>query len=897
MGKRSQDSFWNSKPLLLDRRHPFQLRYLTLLIALVVVLPALAISQTCQPDGDVNQDGSVTAADALLVFQQALQIADPPLSACEQNIADVYPVPTASDGNLTASDALCIFQKALSLVSCLDVMAGQPIAEPISFHVDPSVSEVGQQLIGRDPDGDTLTYEFLDEPSGVGYTNAAVDPQSGILSLTIVAGFTGEIRLHYRVTDGRLFSTPATIQITVEVITQEWGFGALPPDPRSYAALPASDAPPADLVLPPRVDLSDNFPPPGHQGRQNSCTAWATAYALKSYQEKREIGWALTDDSGEKIESRVFSPAFIYNQINNGEDRGSYPEDALKLIMDKGAATWDMMPYDQNDHRRQPTPDVLRAAANFKAKENGMETVRFRNGFKKSLYQGMPVVIAQRLCDSFDDLEGAGGQAVLTGDCSRCNEPGSYPCNCGLGGRSGCGPGSNCCNYHAMTLTGYDDNRAGGAFRVINSWGPDWGDGGYFWLTYPAADRDVFGAFILHDAENSTPSPRPDPRPDPPSDLPNLQVRSWNATYDPRPRGQGQLQYSVVNTGTGIAPRGADVNFVLSENPGITSTDYFVVWETIPFDLQPGDAVTRDQDNQLAFSFPDGLPEGTYYMAVWVDDFDVVEESNEDDNISLGDGRVTIENTLPDLYVRNWYAEWDGYGNGTLTYEVENIGRSSVHHGDWDINLVLSPDETIGRDEYGDSNETFLFYEPSTYALDPGTNVYRDDSNPAYFNLYQDAFGDSVPSGVYYMAVWVDDLEAVEESNELNNYSLGGNLIDISYASTPVAAVGGDRARSPVLAGADGASALLQQSPFVQPTRQVSNRLYNGHELPTHDALVKKVRIERTPQGDMSLTVSEAGDDEFPVHAQQRHSADVVIFPVVEEFFMPQNNLTNQGGK
>lgn len=522
---------------------------------------------------------------------------------------------------------------------------------------------------------------------------------------------------------------------------------------------------------------------------------------------------------------------------------------------------------------------------------------------KDYLYRGMPVVISQTLCDSFDDLALAGEQAVLTGNCGLCNEQGIYPCNCGLDRRSACQRGSsNCCGYHAMTLTGYDNNHAGGAFRVINSWGPNWGDGGYFWLTYDAYAADVYRAFILHDAENSTPSPQPDPRPDPSSDLPNLQVRSWNATYDPRPRGRGQLQYSVANTGTGIAPSGADVNFMLSENSRISSTDHFVVWETIPFDLRPGRAATRDQDNQLDFSFPDGLPEGTYWMAVWVDDFDVVEESNEDDNVSLGEGRVTIENTLPDLYVRKWYAEWDGYGNGTLTYEVENIGKSSVPHGDWDINLVLSPDETIGIG----GNEIFLFYEASTYALDPGANVYRDDSSPAYFNIYQDAFGDSVPSGLYYMAVWVDDLEFVEESNELNNYSLGGNLIDISYASSSVAATDGDRAHSPVVASADGASALVKQSPFVQPTRQVLNRLYNGHELPTHDALVKKVRIERTPQGGMSLTVaedtspsllSEDGDEGLPSRTQQRRSADTVIFPIVEEFFMPQNTPTSQGGK
>jgi hypothetical protein len=36
-----------------------------------------------------------------------------------------------------------------------------------------------------------------------------------------------------------------------------------------------------------------------------------------------------------------------------------------------------------------------------------------------------------------------------------------------------------------MTVVGYDDNRDGGAFKVMNSWGNDWGDKGFFfWIKY-----------------------------------------------------------------------------------------------------------------------------------------------------------------------------------------------------------------------------------------------------------------------------------------------------------------------------------------------------------------------------------------------------------------------------
>ncbi|RLF82756.1 hypothetical protein DRN44_03050, partial [Thermococci archaeon] len=44
---------------------------------------------------------------------------------------------------------------------------------------------------------------------------------------------------------------------------------------------------------------------------------------------------------------------------------------------------------------------------------------------------------------------------------------------------------------HSVTIVGYDDNKdtpdGKGAFLMVNSWGADWGDHGYWWLTYQAA--------------------------------------------------------------------------------------------------------------------------------------------------------------------------------------------------------------------------------------------------------------------------------------------------------------------------------------------------------------------------------------------------------------------------
>jgi len=115
--------------------------------------------QVCRPDGDVNRDGNITAADALLAFQQALGLSQ--FDTCQQRIADVYPQPAAPDGNITASDALCIFEKALGLPSCLD--SAVPLNEPpgVNAGADQSVdagATVTLSGTASDPDGTIAAY-------------------------------------------------------------------------------------------------------------------------------------------------------------------------------------------------------------------------------------------------------------------------------------------------------------------------------------------------------------------------------------------------------------------------------------------------------------------------------------------------------------------------------------------------------------------------------------------------------------------------------------------------------------------------------------------------------------------------------------------------------------------
>ena len=64
---------------------------------------------------------------------------------------------------------------------------------------------------------------------------------------------------------------------------------------------------------------------------------------------------------------------------------------------------------------------------------------------------------------------------------------------------------------HAMAVVAYDETRQ--AVRVLNSWGQDWGDGGYAWINYDTFRERMNEAWTIRDP---APTPQPTPKPEPP---------------------------------------------------------------------------------------------------------------------------------------------------------------------------------------------------------------------------------------------------------------------------------------------------------------------------------------------------------------------------------------------
>jgi Cysteine protease len=256
--------------------------------------------------------------------------------------------------------------------------------------------------------------------------------------------------------------------------------------PDELAKIPPAFTPFGGGDMPSHVDLSPMLPPPGNQGQQSSCVAWATAYALRTYQAHVRERAPLVHSDGSLDSLRVFSPAFVYNQINNGRDAGSAFPDALDLLKLKGAAPLGLMPYSQNDYTSMPNATATNAASRYRIAFWRQINVNDTIDIKSQLNAGYPVVIGATIDEGFD----RGGKGFVWNHIEGKQ----------LGG-------------HAMVIVGYDDDR--GAYRVQNSWGRDWGDRGYYWLDYAFFGRVVNEAYVAKDdlAPITPPSPSPTPTP------------------------------------------------------------------------------------------------------------------------------------------------------------------------------------------------------------------------------------------------------------------------------------------------------------------------------------------------------------------------------------------------
>jgi C1A family cysteine protease len=203
--------------------------------------------------------------------------------------------------------------------------------------------------------------------------------------------------------------------------------------------------------LPRSVDLRPKMPEVYNQWALGSCTANATAAALQYL------------DTVQKEPTVMPSRLFVYYGARELEgtidqDAGAMIRDAIKVVVNQGACSEQLWPYDITKFAWRPSENCYLEAVKERVivYSRLTETVR---GMMSTLATGFPFIFGVALYNSFETEE--------------VSRTGKVPMP---------GLDESPVGNHAMLCVGY--NLAERYFIVRNSWGADWGDQGYCYIPF-----------------------------------------------------------------------------------------------------------------------------------------------------------------------------------------------------------------------------------------------------------------------------------------------------------------------------------------------------------------------------------------------------------------------------
>ena len=214
---------------------------------------------------------------------------------------------------------------------------------------------------------------------------------------------------------------------------------------------------------PSRISYESFCPAVQAQGAYSTCVGFACGYYFHTIieaQAKRVTNKAA-------IDQLAFSPSYLYEKAKTNGDyactQGVYLSTALGVMRMRGGVPVERFPYPACSQKTDAL-DAIAAQHRIGAYERLFnvedgEQTKIDN-LRRALADGSPVVIGMVIPASFYS---AGRVWKPTR-----NET----------------PQDKQLRGHALCLIGYDDKRYGGSFRVVNSFGRGWADGGFCWIRY-----------------------------------------------------------------------------------------------------------------------------------------------------------------------------------------------------------------------------------------------------------------------------------------------------------------------------------------------------------------------------------------------------------------------------
>jgi hypothetical protein len=230
----------------------------------------------------------------------------------------------------------------------------------------------------------------------------------------------------------------------------------------------------ANINLPKSYTMENWAPPALDQGNTGTCAGYATAYAAASINLNYQLN--LTDDISKLFFS--FDPLYFYSLTavfeKNPCQEGMSIQEAMVFARKYGFKSFYLPPQTGCTNDLNLLKSGISISEAFKP--GGYFDLAYYNinanynkirWIKKSLnHDNRPVVIGTK-CFAIEENP---SYAIQLDKVPQNNE------------RWGGEPSND--DGHALCIVGYDDNKYGGSFKLLNSWGADYGDNGFVWMPY-----------------------------------------------------------------------------------------------------------------------------------------------------------------------------------------------------------------------------------------------------------------------------------------------------------------------------------------------------------------------------------------------------------------------------
>ena len=236
-------------------------------------------------------------------------------------------------------------------------------------------------------------------------------------------------------------------------------------------------------LIPKSYSLKNFAPKPLHQLDYPTSPAWATSYAALTIIEAQQTG-----RSGKSITENAFSPLFPYFYSSNtskGTECGQSVSIAqvLKAMKNNGTPRYTDFPVrcvthsPENSKTKATKNKISEYARLYDTSETNAKKIK---AIKTTLSENLPVVVAMHYGKSFEYAKDF-WQPRETFNVSLPTK--------------------------ALCVVGYDDEKHGGAFEVMNSQGTEWGNQGFMWIPYEefiTFTRQAYSLYMIPSKNSSS---------------------------------------------------------------------------------------------------------------------------------------------------------------------------------------------------------------------------------------------------------------------------------------------------------------------------------------------------------------------------------------------------------